>query len=83
MSRRVVIDRGQGEGGGGNETYPDCSAHQVYYQSPDGAGPICDHLLTTAQGHSAVELPLTTSYFGHSGAVLHGVTTSEWFGTYL
>ena len=49
MSRRVVISRGQGGGqggggAGGNGTYPDCSAHQVHYQSPDCVGPGFDHL---------------------------------------
>ena len=57
---------------GGSRAIPDCSAHQVYYQSADSVGPVCDHLLTRAQGHSAVELPLITSFFGHSGAVVHG-----------
>ena len=62
---------------GGSRAIPVCSAHQVYYQSPDGVGPVCDQLLTRAQGHSTIESPLITSYFGHSGAVLHGTTTSE------
>ena len=66
------------EGGGGSRAIPGYSAHQVYYQSPERVGPVCDHLLTRAQGHSALELPLITSYFGHSGAVVYGVTTSEW-----
>ena len=64
---------------GGSRTIPGCSAYQVYYQSPDSVGPVCDHLLTRAQGHSALELPLITSFFGHLGAVLHGATTTEWF----
>ena len=66
-----------GAGGGGNRAIPVCSAHQVYYQSPHTRDPVCDQLLTIAQGHSALELPLITSYFGHSGAVVHGTTTSE------
>ena len=64
---------------GGSRAIPGCSAYQVYYQSPDSVGPVCDHLLTRAQGHSALELPLITSFFGHLGAVLHGATTTEWF----
>ena len=64
---------------GGSRAIPGCSAHQVYYQSPDGVGPVCDKLLTRAQGHSALELPLITSFFGHLGAVVHGATTTEWF----
>ena len=66
---------------GGNGTYPVCSAYQVYYQNPDTLGPVCDQLLTRTQGHSALELPLITSYFGQSGAVLHGATTSKWLRT--
>ena len=46
-----------------------------------GKGPVCDQLLTIAQGHSAVVLPLITYYFGHPGAVVHGGTTSYRFGT--
>ena len=69
------------QGRGGNRAIPDCSAHQVYYQSPDSVGPVCDHLLTRTQGHSAQELPVITSFFGHSGAVVHGGTTSYRFGT--
>ena len=64
---------------GGSRAIPGCSAHQVYYQSPDGVGPVCDKLLTRAQGHSALELPLITSSFGHLGAVVHGAPTTEWF----
>ena len=66
---------------GGSRAIPACSPHQVYYQSPDTLGPVCDHLLTRAQGHSAVVLPLITSYFGHLGAEVHGGTTSYRFGT--
>ena len=62
---------------GGNRAYPVCIAHQVYYQIPDSVGPVCDQLLTRAQGHSAVVLPLITSFIGHSGAVVHGATTGE------
>ena len=73
----VSIYFGQVGDRGGNRAYPVCSAHQVYYQIPDGVGPVCDQLLTRAQGHSAVVLPLITSFFGHSGAVVHGATTTE------
>ena len=65
-----------GRGGGGSRAIPACSSHQVYYQSTDSVGPVCDHLLPIAQGHSAVVLPLITSYFGHAGAVVHGGPTS-------
>ena len=76
MSKRLVV-----KPRGGNRDIPDCSANQVYGQSQDWLGPVCDQFLTRAQGHSAVVLPLITSYFSHTGAVLHGTTTSEWFRT--
>ena len=66
---------------GGSRAIPGCSPHQVYYQSPDSVGPVCDKLLTIVEGHSALLLPLITFYFSHLGAVVHGGTTSYRFWT--
>ena len=68
-------------GQGGQWDLPSLQCIPSILSKPDTQGAVCDQLLTRTHGHSALELPLITSYFGHSGAVVHGATTSKWLRT--